>query len=173
MVSRALHWRHKGEFVCVPSLSGKTTLSYLPFLSYTDIGREDAEELAAAAAPYRYQIRLLAPQQSAFSLSDPVTMRLSLVNRSSNKLWSEALSGKCRNQIRKAKHNKIRIESVVHCDGKTGVEMEALTGVSLAALTIYDMCKAVNKSIVIESIRLEEKKGGKSDYLNSPNSAVN
>ncbi len=111
MVSRALHWRHKGEFVCVPSLSGKTTLSYLPFLSYTDIGREDAEELAAAAAPYRYQIRLLAPQQSAFSLSDPVTMRLSLVNRSSNKLWSEALSGKCRNQIRKAKHNKIRIES--------------------------------------------------------------
>ena len=47
--------------------------------------------------------------------------------------------------------------------------MEALTGVSLAALTIYDMCKAVNKSIVIESIRLEEKKGGKSDYLIPPN----
>ena len=67
--------------------------------------------------------------------------------------------------------NKIRVESVVRCEGKTGVEMEALTGVSLAALTIYDMCKAVNKSIVIESIRLEEKKGGKSDYLYSPNSA--
>ena len=45
--------------------------------------------------------------------------------------------------------------------------MEALTGVSVAALTIYDMCKAVNKSIVIESIRLEEKQGGKSDYLRS------
>ena len=67
--------------------------------------------------------------------------------------------------------NRIQIESVVRCEGKTGVEMEALTGVSLAALTIYDMCKAVNKSIVIESIRLEEKTGGKSDYLNSPNSA--
>ena len=49
--------------------------------------------------------------------------------------------------------------------------MEALTGVSIAALTIYDMCKAVNKAIVIESIRLEEKKGGKSDYMCSPFSA--
>ena len=66
---------------------------------------------------------------------------------------------------------KIRIESIVWCEGKTGVEMEALTGVSVAALTIYDMCKAVNKAIVIESIRLEEKKGGKSDYMFSPFSA--
>ena len=48
--------------------------------------------------------------------------------------------------------------------------MEALTGVSVAALTIYDMCKAVNKSIVIESIRLEEKRGGKSDYVNTMSS---
>ena len=48
--------------------------------------------------------------------------------------------------------------------------MEALTGVSVAALTIYDMCKAVNKSIVIESIRLEEKRGGKSDYVNKMSS---
>ena len=62
---------------------------------------------------------------------------------------------------------------MVRCEGKTGVEMEALTGVSLAALTIYDMCKAVNKSIVIETIRLEEKTGGKSDYLNLPNSKEN
>ena len=62
---------------------------------------------------------------------------------------------------------KVQIESIAHCEGKTGVEMEALTGVSIAALTIYDMCKAVNKSIVIESIRLEEKRGGKSDYLHT------
>ena len=48
--------------------------------------------------------------------------------------------------------------------------MEALTGVSVAALTIYDMCKAVNKSIVIENIRLEEKRGGKSDYFMSTGS---
>ena len=53
------------------------------------------------------------------------------------------------------------------CDGKTGVEMEALTGASIAALTIYDMCKAVNKSIIIERIHLEEKTGGKSYYIRS------
>ncbi|TYL48009.1 cyclic pyranopterin monophosphate synthase MoaC [Marinomonas sp. IMCC 4694] len=46
--------------------------------------------------------------------------------------------------------------------GKTGVEMEALTGASIAALTLYDMCKAVDKGIVIQTIALLEKKGGKS-----------
>ena len=47
---------------------------------------------------------------------------------------------------------------------KTGVEMEALTGVSVAALTIYDMCKALSHDMVIGEIRLESKSGGKSDY---------
>jgi cyclic pyranopterin phosphate synthase len=47
-------------------------------------------------------------------------------------------------------------------EGKTGVEMEALTGVSVALLTIYDMCKAIDKSMVITDIKLEEKTGGKS-----------
>ena len=46
--------------------------------------------------------------------------------------------------------------------GRTGVEMEALTAVSVAALTVYDMCKAVDKTITIEQIRLEEKTGGRS-----------
>ena len=50
--------------------------------------------------------------------------------------------------------------------GKTGVEMEALTGVSLACLTIYDMCKNIDKQIIIKDIKLIEKKGGKSNYLN-------
>jgi len=49
-------------------------------------------------------------------------------------------------------------------DAKTGVEMEALTAVSIAALTIYDMCKAVQKDIEITDIRLETKTGGKEDY---------
>lgn len=52
--------------------------------------------------------------------------------------------------------------------GKTGVEMEALTGASIAALTLYDMCKAVDKSITITDLRLLEKSGGKSDYLAEP-----
>lgn len=51
-------------------------------------------------------------------------------------------------------------------DGKTGVEMEALTGVSVALLTIYDMCKAIDKRMVIKDIRLVEKTGGKSgDFI--------
>lgn len=50
----------------------------------------------------------------------------------------------------------------VKCDGKTGVEMEALTGVNIALLTIYDMCKAISKSMIISDIHLVEKSGGKS-----------
>lgn len=50
------------------------------------------------------------------------------------------------------------------CTYKTGVEMEALTGASVAALTVYDMCKAIDRGMVIEEIRLLEKTGGKSDY---------
>ncbi len=52
---------------------------------------------------------------------------------------------------------------------RTGVEMEALTGASIAALTVYDMCKAVNPSIVITGIHLEEKRGGKSDFCSTSN----
>ena len=59
----------------------------------------------------------------------------------------------------------VEIESIVKCKGETGVEMEALMAVSAAALTIYDMCKAVQKDIVIGEIKLLEKTGGKSgDY---------
>lgn len=60
----------------------------------------------------------------------------------------------------------IEVESEVKTIGKTGVEMEALTAVSLACLTIYDMCKAVDKDMVIEDIRLIKKTGGKTgDYM--------
>ena len=57
---------------------------------------------------------------------------------------------------------RIEIEATVKLTGTTGVEMEALTAVSAAALTIYDMCKAVDKEMVIGAIRLMEKHGGKS-----------
>jgi cyclic pyranopterin phosphate synthase len=55
----------------------------------------------------------------------------------------------------------LRIEATVKVVGRTGVEMEALTAVSVAALTVYDMCKAVDKAMTIEAIRLEEKTGGR------------
>ena len=60
--------------------------------------------------------------------------------------------------------NGIEIEASTKTVGKTGVEMEALTAVSTAALTIYDMCKAVDKNMQIQDIHLVSKTGGKSDY---------
>lgn len=59
----------------------------------------------------------------------------------------------------------VRIEATVKCFGRTGVEMEALAAVSVAALTLYDMCKAVDRGMTIEHIRLEEKAGGKSGHF--------
>ena len=61
--------------------------------------------------------------------------------------------------------NQVRIESLCKLTGKTGVEMEALTAASVAALTIYDMCKAVQKDMVIENVHLLEKCGGKSGHF--------
>ena len=64
------------------------------------------------------------------------------------------------------KESKITIISTVSCKGETGVEMEALTAVSATALTIYDMCKAVQKDMHIENIKLLKKTGGKSgEYI--------
>lgn len=60
------------------------------------------------------------------------------------------------------------IRCTAKTSGKTGVEMEALTGASIAALTLYDMCKAVDKSITISNVKLLEKTGGKSDYTSQP-----
>ncbi len=58
--------------------------------------------------------------------------------------------------------SQLGIRASVTVTGRTGVEMEALTAVSVAALTVYDMCKAMDKGMVIESIRLESKEGGRS-----------
>lgn len=63
------------------------------------------------------------------------------------------------------KNSAINIEARVKTVGKTGVEMEALNAVSISALTIYDMCKAVDKEMVIGDIRLVEKMGGKSGHF--------
>lgn len=59
----------------------------------------------------------------------------------------------------------LTITATVCVVARTGVEMEALTAVSVAALTVYDMCKSVDRAITIERIRLEEKKGGKSGHF--------
>lgn len=61
-----------------------------------------------------------------------------------------------------AAESKVEIEARVSTTGKTGVEMEALTAVSVAALTVYDMCKAVDRGMRIQAVRLARKRGGKS-----------
>ena len=69
----------------------------------------------------------------------------------------------CKVRIRLNEAQEAVIECRVSCHQKTGVEMEALTGASIAALTLYDMCKGISHDIVIAEIRLLEKTGGKSD----------
>jgi len=64
------------------------------------------------------------------------------------------------------KLSNLVIIASVKSTSKTGVEMEALTAVSVSCLTIYDMCKSLDKNIIIDKIKLISKKGGKSDYLN-------
>ena len=61
--------------------------------------------------------------------------------------------------------DQLRIEAEVSCHGRTGVEMEALTAVAIAALTVYDMCKAIDRSMSIGSIQLEEKSGGRGGHF--------
>jgi cyclic pyranopterin phosphate synthase len=62
------------------------------------------------------------------------------------------------------KKNRIIVQSKTALTAKTGVEMEALTAVTVAALTVYDMCKALSHNIIIEEIKLMEKTGGKKDF---------
>ncbi|SFA79096.1 cyclic pyranopterin phosphate synthase [Acetitomaculum ruminis DSM 5522] len=77
---------------------------------------------------------------------------------------------KCSVDFELDKENKeIYAVCVAKTSGKTGVEMEALTGVSVALLTIYDMCKAIDKTMEISDIHLESKKGGKSGDFYNPN----
>lgn len=59
---------------------------------------------------------------------------------------------------------QLKITSFAKCSYKTGIEMEALTAVSVACLTVYDMCKAIDREMAIKDIRLLKKTGGKSDY---------
>jgi cyclic pyranopterin phosphate synthase len=70
----------------------------------------------------------------------------------------------CQIEITFPKRTELRIECTVETHHKTGVEMEALTGATVAALTVYDMCKALSHRIVIRDIRLLRKTGGRHDF---------
>ncbi len=70
--------------------------------------------------------------------------------------------------VPRAEDGVVEIAATAKVNGQTGIEMEALTAVSIAALTIYDMCKAVDKLMVIGAIRLQKKSGGKSGEFTRP-----
>lgn len=74
----------------------------------------------------------------------------------------------CHIEIQLNSSGDVQIDCRTKVTHKTGIEMEALTGASVAALTVYDMCKALSHDIVVESIHLVSKTGGKSDYQVSP-----
>ena len=69
-------------------------------------------------------------------------------------------------------NSRVKVEATVKVNGQTGVEMEALTAVSAAGLTIYDMCKAVDKTMQINNVRLVEKMGGRSGHFINPEEPV-
>lgn len=71
----------------------------------------------------------------------------------------------CQIEIIVNSNNEIQIDCLASVHAKTGIEMEAMTGASVAALTIYDMCKAFSHNIVIREVKLMEKRGGKRDFL--------
>ncbi len=71
----------------------------------------------------------------------------------------------CHIEITVSEAREIVIDCTASITAKTGIEMEALTGASVAALTVYDMCKALSHDIVIREVRLMEKRGGKSDFV--------
>ncbi|OJJ14927.1 molybdenum cofactor biosynthesis protein C [marine bacterium AO1-C] len=70
----------------------------------------------------------------------------------------------CKFDIRVEEPNQVVIDCFVRVEGKTGVEMEALTGATVAALTVYDMCKGLSQDIVIQETKLMKKTGGKTDF---------
>lgn len=109
----------------------------------------DGEEIQSKKGPV-FHTAILAGIQAAKKTSDliPLCHPLPLT--------------KCKVTIDKLDEARVVIRTEVVTDAKTGVEMEALTAASGAALTLYDMCKAITKGIVIEKIQLLEKSGGKS-----------
>lgn len=70
----------------------------------------------------------------------------------------------CKINIQLSKQNEVIIDCITSITAKTGIEMEALVGASIAALTIYDMCKALSHNIIIKETKLIEKTGGKRDF---------
>ena len=113
--------------------------------------RENADEIYTKKGPV-FQTAIIAGTMAVKKTSEliPFCHPLPIENCKINIHFNEA--------------KEVEIDCTVRVTGKTGVEMEALTGATVAALTIYDMCKALSQNIVITATQLMEKTGGKSDF---------
>ncbi|MFK5889207.1 MAG: cyclic pyranopterin monophosphate synthase MoaC [Flavobacteriaceae bacterium] len=131
----------------------KATAEALMFLGHEIITHFKGDELTTKKGPV-FQTAIIAGIQAVKRASDLIPM--------CHPLMIDGIDIK----IKVIDADNINICCTVSIEGKTGVEMEALTGASVAALTVYDMCKALSQKMVIKSVRLLEKTGGKSDIKN-------
>ncbi len=121
------------------------------FLGESIVSLLEAGELHSKKGPV-FQTAIIAGIQAVKKTSELIPM--------CHPLWIEGIDI----EINAIDKERVEVLCSVSISGKTGVEMEALTGASIAALTIYDMCKALKTDIVIEKVLLLEKQGGKNDF---------
>jgi cyclic pyranopterin phosphate synthase len=133
-------------------------------------GKADTARTAVAGATVRLGPGAFAALDSAANAKGNVLATARLAGIMAAKRTSEliplchplALSHVSVEMRERAETHEVQIEASASCVGATGVEMEALTAASVAALTVYDMCKAAHKGIVISDVRLLRKSGGRS-----------
>jgi len=131
----------------------KATAKAIMFLGTEIISHFRGEELVTKKGPV-FQTAIIAGIQAVKKTSELIPMcHPLLINGVAIDI-----------EITDKEHNEIFC--TVAIEGKTGVEMEALTGANIAALTVYDMCKAISQKMIIKEVKLVEKSGGKSDMKN-------
>jgi len=110
IVARFYNYEEYMDYLIIPSLSKKNTLSYLPLLNYTDRLSNDTLDLLELSKNNQYQIRVLNSEYTDFKDYDTVTMRLDISCYDSDKVFNEIIQSKCRNQIRKSKKSNLEIK---------------------------------------------------------------
>ncbi|MEO5931048.1 MAG: cyclic pyranopterin monophosphate synthase MoaC [Candidatus Kapaibacterium sp.] len=159
-------------------MSGLTHLDEHGNARMVDVGEKEITERVAAAeavvrlAPEAYAALMAGTLKKGDALGVARVAGIMAAKRTSDLIplcHPLPISGVTVGFAMDADAGTVTIEATVKVTGRTGVEMEALTAASVAALTIYDMCKAIDKGIVIERVRLLEKRGGTSgEYRAAP-----
>ncbi len=108
-VARALRLPVERGCIRMRGVLGGTTLSYLPFLNYTDLAPGGLDGFLQSLGGRDYHVRVLDPEPSAFAAGEPVTLRLDLAGGDADAVWRNALDAKCRNQVRKAQRSNLEL----------------------------------------------------------------